>query len=361
MTGASSYQDAWAKTISPSSAWMPGFAVMSQTLVACICYSIIIGDLGYDLLKGLGIEGWFAVRNNLLAAVSVSLLLPLCLLRDFAMLSYTSMLGVAGVMYTACFMVLRKVQGAYARGGAFYSAIPKDSTPTFGSRFEAVKTLILMATLNTAFQAHYDAPKFFDLMTPRTVEQFNKLVFPSFLAAGTVSCVCMAAGFLTFGGNANGLILNSYAASDKLAVFGRLGIGCSILFGYPLAFNGFRTGLLAATGNQDASQTTKDLIAIATLTVTTCVAMVMRDLGFLASFAGAVLGSCVIYIFPAMMHLAAVRKAVEADKALPAKNQKGLTYTSRYQMSRGIVALGVALAVLGGSVSYLEAFTNVLD
>ena len=220
MTGASSYQDAWAKTISPSSAWMPGFAVMSQTLVACICYSIIIGDLGYDLLKGLGIEGWFAVRNNLLAAVSVSLLLPLCLLRDFAMLSYTSMLGVAGVMYTACFMVLRKVQGAYARGGAFYSAIPKDSTPTFGSRFEAVKTLILMATLNTAFQAHYDAPKFFDLMTPRTVEQFNKLVFPSFLAAGTVSCVCMAAGFLTFGGNANGLILNSYAASDKLAVFG---------------------------------------------------------------------------------------------------------------------------------------------
>ena len=46
-----------------------------------------------------------AERNNLLAAVSVTLLLPLCLLRDFAMLSYTSMLGVAGVLYTACFMV----------------------------------------------------------------------------------------------------------------------------------------------------------------------------------------------------------------------------------------------------------------
>jgi sodium-coupled neutral amino acid transporter 11 len=139
MTGASSYQDAWAKTISPNSAWMPGFAVMSQTLVACVCYSIIIGDLGYDLLKGLGIEGWFAVRNNLLAFVSVALLLPLCLLRDFAMLSYTSMLGVAGVMYTACFMVFRKLQGSYGRGGDFYSSIPANSIPKFGSRFEAIK------------------------------------------------------------------------------------------------------------------------------------------------------------------------------------------------------------------------------
>jgi hypothetical protein len=129
--------------------------------------------------------------------------------------------------------------------------------------------LILMATLNTAFEAHYDAPKFFDLMQPRTLQQFNKLVFPSFLAAGAVSCTCMAAGFLTFGGNANGLILNSYAATDTLAVFGRAGIACSIIFGYPLAFSGFRTGLLAFLGKKVVSQTNKDLIAFATLLFST--------------------------------------------------------------------------------------------
>ena len=361
MTGAQSYQEAWAKSISPDSAWLPGLVVLSQTLVACVCYSIIIGDLGYDLLRGLGVGGWFAVRNNLLAAVSASVLLPLCLLRDFALLSYTSMLGVTGVLYTAAFMVMRKLGGAYAPGGQFYAAIPKDSLPTFGSRFEPVKMLILMATLNTAFQAHYDAPKFFDLMSPRTVAQFNKLVFPSFLAAGAVSCVCMVAGFLTFGGNANGLILNSYAAADKLAVFGRAGIGCSIVFGYPLCFNGFRTGLLAFLGKTDASQSTKDIIAVLTLLFTTSIAMILRDLGFIASFAGAIFGSCIIYIFPSLMHIAATRKAVTADQALPKKKQKGLTYGANYKYSQAIVLLGAALAVLGGSVSYLEAFTNVLD
>ena len=94
---------------------------------------------------------------------------------------------------------------------------------------------------------------------------------------GGVSCVAMAAGFLTFGGNSNGLILNSYAATDKLAVFGRLGIGCSILFGYPLCFNGFRTGLLAALGVKNASQGMKDTIAVCLLLFSTSVAMVLRS------------------------------------------------------------------------------------
>ena len=35
MTGAQSYQEAWAKSISPDSAWLPGLVVLSQTLVAC--------------------------------------------------------------------------------------------------------------------------------------------------------------------------------------------------------------------------------------------------------------------------------------------------------------------------------------
>ena len=36
------------------------------------------------------------------------------------------------------------------------------------------------------------------------------------------------------------------------------------------------------------------------------------------------------------------------------KQQQGLTYTSRYHMSRALVVLGAVLGVLGGFVSYLE-------
>ena len=97
-------QEAWAKSISTATAWIPGMACTSQTMVtfsfllifffermycqvACICYSIIIGDLSNDLMKSLGVSvlltpfrcltprlsqvrGWAAERNNLLAAIS---------------------------------------------------------------------------------------------------------------------------------------------------------------------------------------------------------------------------------------------------------------------------------------------------
>ena len=109
------------------------------------------------------------------------------------------------------------------------------------------------------------------------------------------------------------------------------------------------------------SLTHKDLIAVATLLFSTSVAMVLRDLGFIASFTGAIFGSCMIYIFPSLMHLAATRKAIEADRKLPKNKQQGLTYGAKYKYSQAIVFLGALLAVCGGAVSYLEAFTNLLD
>ena len=60
------------------------------------------------------------------------------------------------------------------------------------------------------------------------------------------------------------------------------------------------------------------LLQVSVLLFSTGVAMVLRNLGFLAAFAGAVLGSCIIYIFPALMHISATQKAVEADLKVPA-------------------------------------------
>ena len=49
-----------------------------------------------------------------------------------------------------------------------------------------------------------------------------------------LSAVVMVSGFLTFGGAADGYILNNYATTDKLAQLARLAIGGSIVTTYPL-------------------------------------------------------------------------------------------------------------------------------
>ena len=110
LTGAETYREAWIKTMGAGSAWLPSLTCTWKTSVACLCYSIIVGDLGRDLAVTAGLTGQLANREVLLTISTVLLLLPLCLLRSFGFLQYTSLLGIAGTAYTAIFMVLRKSQ-----------------------------------------------------------------------------------------------------------------------------------------------------------------------------------------------------------------------------------------------------------
>ena len=82
-----------------------------KTGMASLCYSIIIGDLARDLAASAGLG---ASRNALLAGISVTTLLPLCLARSLAALAPFSLLGVIGTLGTALFMGQRLFTGAYA-------------------------------------------------------------------------------------------------------------------------------------------------------------------------------------------------------------------------------------------------------
>ena len=69
---------------------------------------------------------------------------------------------------------------------------------------------------------------------PRKMKRFSLLTVSSFALSAVLTGVVMTAGFLTFGGAADGYILNNYATTDKLAQLARLAIGGSIVTTYPL-------------------------------------------------------------------------------------------------------------------------------
>uniref|UniRef100_A0A7S0WI84 Amino acid transporter transmembrane domain-containing protein n=1 Tax=Hemiselmis tepida TaxID=464990 RepID=A0A7S0WI84_9CRYP len=359
-TGATTYKEAWSATVGPSTAWVPSLAIVSQTAVATICYAIIIGDVLRDVAIAFGATGALANRDVLLPSIAALVILPLCMLRDFGLLAYTSMFGVAGVLYCTLFMLYRHFSGSYSRGTELFRSLSAAQRPSFGSSTTPLKALILVAMFNTAYMAHYDAPKFLAMVGNRLTE-FAKLTKAGFFGAFLISALIMASGFLTFGGSSMGLILNNYAAGDTLALLARVGMLASIVFGFPLVFSGFRTGALSLLDIKAPSQATLDTIAVATVSVAVGVALKMSDLGFAASFSGALLGSAIIYIFPAMMHVALAKKAVEADQQLKPKKRKGVALGNEAYMNYGIMALGVALAGIGASVSYLQSFTDILN
>ena len=50
----------------------------------------------------------FGARWKVLALTSTTVLTPLCLLRSFSFLAYTSLVGIAGTLYTAVGVYARK-------------------------------------------------------------------------------------------------------------------------------------------------------------------------------------------------------------------------------------------------------------
>lgn len=150
---------------------MPNVIVIFKTWSACLIYSIIIGDLFNDLAITAGISsiGGIAVtRTSIIVASHVFGLLPLCLLRSFSWLSYASLLGVGGILFTAGFMVLRLLEGSYLPGGEFFQALTAAgaaAAPVVVSSFDVkgtslLKSIILVSTLTSSYLCHYNSPKF---------------------------------------------------------------------------------------------------------------------------------------------------------------------------------------------------------
>lgn len=363
MTGGKSYTENWGLTVGDSSKWIPNVIVVFKTWSACLIYSMIIGDLFTDLAITAGITqiaGIAVNRNSIIIFSHLFGLLPLCLLRSFTMLSYASFLGIGGLIFTAFFMLLRLIEGSYAPGGLFFKQLMAKGGKKFVvSSFNtagtnAIKSLIVISQLTNSYLCHYNAPKFQRELRNSTSERFSKMTYTAFIGAFLMNACYMVGGFLTFGGASKGLILNNYATTDALATISRGAIGFSILLGYPLTFEGFRSSALEFAKIKEPSQKMKDTIATVFIASVCAGSMVLRDLGVVVSFLGALLGSFVIYVFPSMMYRGA--RQAQLKKAGNEKEALGLDY----HVAGSLISIGTFLGLLGATVVVLKACTNVL-
>jgi amino acid permease len=155
-TGATSYRDAWSKSVGPSTSWIPAWSTTCKTFLACLAFSMVLADTFSSLLGT-------AERTKVLLGVTVTLL-PLCLLKNLSSLAPFSLVGVLGMAYTALAMSVRYVDGSYAPGGKLLDQVPTILQPSFGDRgmtsVFSPSSLILVCMLSTAYMAHFNSPKY---------------------------------------------------------------------------------------------------------------------------------------------------------------------------------------------------------
>ncbi|CAK9071142.1 Probable sodium-coupled neutral amino acid transporter 6 (N-system amino acid transporter 1) (NAT-1) (Na(+)-coupled neutral amino acid transporter 6) (Solute carrier family 38 member 6) [Durusdinium trenchii] len=255
------------------------------------------------------------------------------------------MIGCFGQVWVVLSMQIRYLDGSYRPGGQFYDSLPKEEGP---KRFSTSQTLlhellgaedqpdftlgviywkttvasfVLLGSLSTAFIAHYNAPKFYSQLQDATPEKFQKVVFGAFTFAMVIYLWVMAVGYLTFGSNADGLILNNYsekaqlpdvAEHDVLITTARfaisfvprleLGEAKAVVFAFPLGFTGLRDSMMSTF---EIPEDRFLPVTFGLLSVIVLGACCFHDLGLANSLGGAVLGAMITLIFPGILHLGA--------------------------------------------------------
>merc|ERR1712151_1035621 len=354
MTGSLSYREAWDSSVGKRGSIIVSLlcSIGPAALGALSC-SMILADSILSLFITAGFQG--CTRTKCLWLVTGVVVFPLCLLKNLNVLAPFSMLGIACIIFTMIAMMVRYFDGTYdsERSGKFVQDLPPEYQPSFGHigavgvfSFRAFTLLCMLAP----YIAHYNAPRFYVELKNNTIPRFNIVVGTSYVISAALNIIIGTVGFLTFGGNSAGYILNNYSTNDTVASLCRLAITTSVLFSYPIMFVGVRDGaidLLQIPINAQTYMLHFGLTAILLL-ILTIVATFVQDLGIVNSLGGATLATAVIYVCPTIMFSAAVKGL----RKRATRSQRIEVVFAIVLMCLGIIIglIGVAMALFGSDL-----------
>lgn len=254
-------------------------------------------------------------------------------------------------------MAIRATSGAYSPGGAFFSTIAPALQPSFDAigmkPLLSPASLVLGSMTATAYLVHFNAPDFYKSLKNNTIPRYAAFTGLGFFFTAAISIAMMALGFLTFGGNSSGMILNNYSIKDTGATFCRLLMAFSLIGSYPFVFKAVKSSLtpFIVKGGEVTEKFNKQLTR-ALLGLLMGISLLIKDAGFVVGFNGAVMGSAIIYIFPPIIFLKNTKKRVLNGQKNPASKRLFLERT----INKLLIALGVVFIIMGGYVSVLNSF-----
>jgi sodium-coupled neutral amino acid transporter 11 len=259
-----------------------------------------------------GFLNWHLTVVQCLLLITVTALLPLCLLKNLDALAPYSTLGMGAVLTALLCMTIRYIDGSYVPDGTYYNDIDPMYQPQFGQSAHpwSVAALPFLCMVFTSNDMHYNASRFYAELKDASIPRFAQVTLYSFGITSAIYFGIAIVGFMTFGGQSSNYILNNYSPRDPLATVSRIAIGLCSLVSYPLNFIGVRDNCLDILGITDEIDTdiklhTVTILLLSLLTITSCF---VTDLGLINSVGGGTTVIFVCFIFPAIMFREAKRK-----------------------------------------------------
>jgi len=323
---------------------------------ACVAYNILIADFFQKAVHGL--FGWAeASRSLIVLASTLAITLPLCHVRNLSRLSFTSVLGLVIIAFVIMYVLsdfLGNLNLAYVN---FSGNIARLDMGIFQT----------IAISNSAFQAHYNAPKIFNELGCNLQAHACATVL-SFGVAFAVYSSFAVAGLGLFGTSVRGNVLNNYPADGNFVIlWAWLGMAFSIIFTFPLVFTSGRDSLISllpALQRACKRQPMKTHVVLTSSLVmaTAMVACMVQDVSLVIALAGATIGSLLCWIFPAGVYLRVVLTTSSGElqpseePLLPSKKPKALPTLP----NAGLLVMYIVGMALMGTLTMSVGIGNAL-
>ena len=288
---------------------------------ACLAYQIFINSVLTKMIGELAGDVFYASRWFVGIASAALILLPLCMIDKIQSLTYTSIIGIAAILYTYIFVA---VDLAKVSKSGEISTADNLSSALWWSPSGSVLGLFTMANIWAAcFVVHYNAPQFFfELSNPSK----KRMYLLSFSANSIVMLFCGSfaiLGFARFGLATTDDLLVGYTEAYVVWV----AICVSLVTTYPFVFDAGRRSLISAFSFRMGAKKIWWLTTLTIIPIFTVTAIFLTSLGLVIGINGSICGMTFGLTLPGAL----------------------LVYKTRRENSRNSknIYIGVAL-VLGG-------------
>ena len=352
LTSSSTYGEAWGRTVSESSKWIIQTVVTVAPIVSCLANSIVLTDILGLVYRSVGAPVWmYANRNSVIMLLTTTILYPLCVQKELSALKSVSAFGILGHLSAMAALGVRLWDKSYRVGGAFYKGSPLEQAatmlaPAVPAAADWSKVFVLASLLSYCFVCHYNAPRYYSELEGKEKDEhkFLKMTALSYGSGALIYMGTMILGLRLFGPLSASFALNSFSISDPLGMVARVAFGSSVLASFPLIFlnmrNYFAASIFPGLRSDQITALLLGFIALLTSMVT--------DIGVVGSIAGALFGSSMMFIFPPLMYMGALRRT---DMTSPVPRLR-----TKIAINTVLLVCGTALGGFGTLSSVKAAF-----
>lgn len=208
----------------------PSLAVLFDVAIAVKCfgvgvsYIIIIGDLMPQIAESVGLTHDYLLQREFWVTVAMAVVGPLSYLRKLDSLKYTSLVALVSVGYLVLIVVGHFLIGDTLPDRGEVRLLEPNS---ISSMLSALPVIIF------AFTCHQNMFSVLNELESTSEKSVLEMVLGSIGTSGAFYIVVGLTGYLSYGDNVGGNIIQMYPFS-VFTTIGRLAIVIMVIFSYPL-------------------------------------------------------------------------------------------------------------------------------